>query len=139
MLLHSLLYFSLEESLYLKQVSLKISTKVNSLTFFKMQYCSCYYLLLEGLKCFVYDLELQKRLHNILRMYNEILHHKNKVFAVLLLRHKLLQVCLCWSTNNSNENNEKTISISIFLYLLSKYRVTKIKSCNFKWLDLQIP
>ena len=61
LVLHSLLYFSLEESLFLKQVSLKISTKVNSLTFFKMQYCSCCYLLLEGLKCFVYELELQKK------------------------------------------------------------------------------
>ena len=58
-------------------------------------------------------------------MYNEILHHKNKVFAVLLLRHKLLQVCLCWSTNNSNENNEKTISISIFLYLPSEFKFLK--------------
>ena len=58
-------------------------------------------------------------------MYNEILHHKNKVFAVLLLRHKLPQVCLCWSTNNSNKNNEKTISISILLYFLSKLNFMK--------------
>ena len=64
-IVNSLLYFSLEESMFLKQVSLKISTKVNSLTFFKMQYCSCCYLLLEGLKCFVYDLELQKKGYTI--------------------------------------------------------------------------
>ena len=41
------------------------SEVVCSLTFFKMQYCFCCYLLLEGLKCFVYDLELQKKGYTI--------------------------------------------------------------------------